>query len=121
VQLDRRPPGQRHQGGRQEGAAQRRPVDHYKLRDASGQAREFHNYMLPVELDGQRVFLLGLRDTPQEPFRYLRIPADDQGQLDGWVRLRQALMDPDLRDKAARRYAAQSAPADKPEWPSSCC
>ncbi len=24
----------------------------YKLRDAAGQAREFHNYMLPVDLDG---------------------------------------------------------------------
>lgn len=87
----------------------------YKLRDASGQAREFHNYMLPLELEGQRVFLLGLRDTPQEEFRYLRAPADDQGQLDGWVRLRQALMDPALRDKAATRYAAQSAPANRPD------
>ena len=91
------------------------PSISYKLRDASGQAREFHNYMLPVELDGQRVFLLGLRDTPQEGFRYLRVPADEQGQLDGWVRLRQALMDPDLREKAARRYVAQAAPADKPD------
>ncbi len=91
------------------------PSIHYKLRDASGQAREFHNYMLPLELDGQRVFLLGLRETPQEEFRYLRAPADDQGQLDGWVRMRQALMDPALRDKAASRYAAQSAPADRPE------
>jgi len=90
------------------------PSIHYKLRDASGQAREFHNYMLPLELEGQRVFLLGLRETPQEEFRYLRVPADDQGQLDGWVRLRQALMDPALRDKAANRYAAQSAPADRP-------
>ena len=35
----------------------------YKLRDAAGQAVEYHNYMLPVELDGQRVFLLGLRET----------------------------------------------------------
>jgi cytochrome c biogenesis protein len=91
------------------------PSINYKLRDASGQAREFHNYMLPVELDGQRVFLLGLRDTPQENFRYLRVPADEQGQIDGWVRLRQALMDPELREKAARRYVAQASPADKPE------
>jgi cytochrome c biogenesis protein len=60
----------------------------YKLRDAAGQAREFHNYMLPVELDGVSVFLLGLRDTPAEPFRYLRIPADENDQLDGWLRLR---------------------------------
>src|SRR5262249_42959969 len=36
----------------------------YKLRDAAGQAREFNNYMLPIELEGRRVFLAGLRDTP---------------------------------------------------------
>ncbi|NIU63679.1 MAG: hypothetical protein GWN66_24810, partial [Pseudomonas stutzeri] len=62
----------------------------YKLRDAAGQAVEYHNYMLPVELDGQRVYLLGLRDTPQESFRYLRVPADENDSLDGFVRLRAA-------------------------------
>ncbi|RXM22152.1 cytochrome c biogenesis protein ResB, partial [Citrobacter sp. AAK_AS5] len=34
----------------------------YKLRDAAGQANEFHNYMLPVDMgDGGAVFLLGVR------------------------------------------------------------
>jgi cytochrome c biogenesis protein len=32
--------------------------------------------MLPVELDGRRVFLAGVRDTPAESFRHLRVPAD---------------------------------------------
>ena len=54
------------------------PSFSYKLRDAAGQAREFNNYMLPVELDGQRVFLAGVRETPAESFRYLRIPADEK-------------------------------------------
>ncbi|AOS77867.1 MULTISPECIES: cytochrome c biogenesis protein ResB [Hydrogenophaga] len=80
----------------------------YKLRDAAGQAVEYHNYMLPVELDGQRVYLLGLRDTPQESFRYLRVPADENDSLDGFVRLRAALDDPAMRAEAVRRYAAQS-------------
>ena len=87
----------------------------YKLRDAAGQAREFNNYMAPVDLDGQRVLLAGVRETPGEPFRYLRIPVDDTGGIDGWYRLHQALKNPELRDKAVRRYAAQSTPADKPE------
>src|SRR5690606_16367891 len=52
--------------------------------------------------------LLGLRDTPQENFRYLRIPADEQDGLDGFSRLRGALDDPQLRAEAVRRYAAQS-------------
>lgn len=78
----------------------------YKLRDAAGQAREYQNYMVPVNLDGQAVFLLGVRDTPAEGFRYLRVPADDQFQLNGWLRLKQALGDESARMEAARRFAS---------------
>jgi cytochrome c biogenesis protein len=91
------------------------PSFSYKLRDAAGQAREYNNYMLPVELDGQRVFLAGVRDTPAESFRYLRIPVDDKGDMDGWLQLRQALGDAALRERAARRYAEAATPADKPQ------
>jgi cytochrome c biogenesis protein len=87
----------------------------YKLRDGAGQAREFQNYMLPVELDGRRVFLAGVRDTPAESFRYLRIPADDKDSLQGWLLLRRALDDPALRGEAVQRYVKLAAPADKPE------
>ncbi|HWP20372.1 MAG TPA: cytochrome c biogenesis protein ResB [Burkholderiaceae bacterium] len=87
----------------------------YKLRDASGQAREFHNYMLPIELDGQRVFLAGVRDTPAEPFRYLRIPADDRDSMDGWLRLRAALLDERMRERAVQRYVGQAVAPDKPD------
>jgi cytochrome c biogenesis protein len=81
----------------------------YKLRDASGQAREFHNYMLPVDTgDGVPVFLLGVRETPAEPFRFLRVPADDQGSMDGFMRMKAALADPQAREEAVRRYAAQA-------------
>lgn len=77
----------------------------YKLRDAAGQAVEFHNYMLPMELDGSRVYLLGARETPSEPMRYLRVPVDDKDGIEGFVRMRSALADPALRDEAVRRYA----------------
>jgi cytochrome c biogenesis protein len=80
----------------------------YKLRDAAGQAVEYHNYMLPMELDGMRMYLLGLRENPSDTFRYLRIPADEQDSLDGFVRLRAALGDAQLRDEAVRRYASQA-------------
>jgi cytochrome c biogenesis protein len=91
------------------------PSFSYKLRDTAGQAREFNNYMLPVQLGGQSVFLAGVRDTPAEQFRYLRIPADEQGNLDGWLRLKSALADPAQREKAARRYVALATPPDKPQ------
>ena len=91
------------------------PSVSYKLRDASGQAREYNNYKLPVELDGLRVFLAGVRDSPAQAYRYLRIPADEQDNIDGWWRLHAALRDPAMRDEAVRRYVAQSTPADKPQ------
>lgn len=88
----------------------------YKLRDMAGQAREFHNYMLPVDMgDGGAVFLMGVRDTPTEQFRYLRVPADDKGELDGFMRLRRALLDPATRELAVRRYAARATDPARPE------
>ncbi len=88
----------------------------YKLRDAAGQAREFHNYMLPVDLgEGVPVFLLGVRDGPDEAFRYLRIPADENGALDGFLRLKAALADPQLREQAVQAFARQAIDPARPE------
>jgi len=82
------------------------PSVSYKLRDAAGQAREFENYMLPVDLgDGVPLFLLGVRENPDDSFRFLRIPADENGSLEGFLRLRAALADPALREAAVRAYA----------------
>ncbi|MDE1556824.1 MULTISPECIES: cytochrome c biogenesis protein ResB [Comamonas] len=86
----------------------------YKLRDASGQAREYQNYMSPVDFgDGVPMFLLGVRENPSESFRYLRVPADEQGSMQGFLRMRAALNDPVLREEAVRRYAAQAVPKDR--------
>ncbi|RZL68552.1 MAG: cytochrome c biogenesis protein ResB [Variovorax sp.] len=88
----------------------------YKLRDGAGQAREYQNYMVPVDTgDGQPLFLLGMRERPEDAFRYLRIPADEEGSLDGFVRMRSALADPALRAKAIDRYVARSADPARPE------
>ena len=84
------------------------PSLQYKLRDKTGQAREFHNYMQPVLLDGATVFLAGMRETPSEPFRYLRIPADDNDSIEEWMRLRGAFKNAGLREQAARRYAQRA-------------
>ncbi|MFZ5527325.1 MAG: cytochrome c biogenesis protein ResB [Pseudomonadota bacterium] len=81
----------------------------YKLRDAAGQAREYQNYMLPVHIGGQPLFLLGVRSAPSEPFRFLRVPADDQMQLTGWLRLREALADAGMRQQAVQRFSTRGA------------
>ncbi len=88
----------------------------YKLRDGAGQAKEFNNYMLPVDTgDGHPVYLLGARETPSEPFRYLRIPADEQGGLDGFSSLHSALANAQMRAAAVNRYVARATDARKPE------
>lgn len=108
--------------GRQLGAAARSdgtkdfknigPSVQYKLRDANGQAREFHNYMVSVQTDDGYVFLAGVRDNPNEQFRYLRIPADQDDSVGEWMRLRAALANPALRERAARAYAARALPGN---------
>ena len=91
----------------------------YKLRDAAGQAKEFHNYMLPVKMGDDEsdapVFLLGMRESTAEAFRYLRIPADDKGSMEGFLQLRAALADPFKRDRAVAKYAQKAAGSDRPE------
>jgi len=89
------------------------PSVQYKLRDQTGQAREFLNYMQPVTLEGSQVFLAGVRTSPAEGFRFLRIPADDNYGVREWMRLRAALMDPALRAQAAERYAARALGAEQ--------
>ena len=95
------------------------PSVSYKLRDASGQAREYQNYMLPVQVDARpdspAVYLLGVRETPANPFQYLRIPADAESSMETFLRLRAALADPAQRERAVQRYARQAVGTDKPE------
>jgi cytochrome c biogenesis protein len=77
----------------------------YKLRDAAGQAREYHNYMLPIDIEGRWMMLTGMRETPNEQFRYLRLPLDEEARLDGFWLLRAALLDEAARPEIARRFA----------------
>ncbi len=89
------------------------PSVQYKIRDKTGQAREYHNYMQPVQVEGDYMFLTGVRNSPNEPFRYLRIPADDNDTVEEWMRLRAALSDPALRTQAAKRYAQRTMPSTR--------
>jgi len=88
------------------------PSFSYKLRDAAGQAREYNNYQLPVQLEGRFVHLSGMRETPNEPFRYLRIPLDEKLEMDEFLRLRAGLLDASQRAEIGKRFAR--AAADSP-------
>jgi cytochrome c biogenesis protein len=91
------------------------PSVSYKLRDRAGQAVEFNNYMLPIELDGQLLYLAGVRTNPNDPYRYLRLPADAEGSLDGFSGLHRALSNAPMRRQALESYVRQATPNDKPE------
>jgi cytochrome c biogenesis protein len=95
------------------------PSVSYKLRDGAGQAREYQNYMLPVRMDDNpdsiAVFLLGVRETPIDPFQYLRVPADQEGSMNTFLATRAALADERLRDEAVRRYVRQAIAAGRPD------
>ncbi len=88
------------------------PAVIYKIRDASGQAHEYFNYMLPVELNGEKVFLAGERGSLDAGYKYLRIPADSNDSIDGWMRFRAALFNSKDRQEAAAQYVAASLPPD---------
>ncbi|MHB1084771.1 MAG: cytochrome c biogenesis protein ResB [Thiobacillus sp.] len=86
------------------------PSFQYKLRDSRGQALEFSNYMLPLELDGRWYMMSGVRESPNDAFRYMRMPLDADGNIESFMRLRGALLNPELRPEIAARFAHQALP-----------
>ena len=84
------------------------PSVSFKLRDASGVANEYHNYMLPMTQEGRRFFLSGMRSSVAEPFRYLHIPADKDDSLNRFLKFHALLNDP-LKIKRIAEKTVQSA------------
>lgn len=48
----------------------------YKLRQDTGEALEYFNYMLPVERNGREYYLSGVRASPADEFGYLYLPSN---------------------------------------------
>jgi len=87
------------------------PSVQYRIIGADGQSWEYTNYMLPVELDGSRVILAGIRESEAVPFRYVRLPVDADDSLNEFMSLRAALLEPALVNVAAQRFAQNNANA----------
>ncbi|MDX5444499.1 MAG: cytochrome c biogenesis protein ResB [Zoogloeaceae bacterium] len=85
----------------------------FKLRNAAGEAREFENYMLPVEFDGRSYFMSGVRSQVSDPFFYLHIPADPQGGLTRFLNFN-ALMRDDARVGAIALETTRATFGDVP-------
>ncbi len=82
----------------------------FKVRDSQGQAREYLNYMQPLNLDGRAYFVSGMRETLQEDYRYLRIPADPENSIGDYMRLHAVLFDAAQLPEIARRLADKTTP-----------
>lgn len=65
----------------------------FKVRQADGTAREYVNYMSPIEMDGRRYFLSGMRASVAEELRYLYLPADAEDSPDRFFRMLAVLND----------------------------
>jgi len=79
------------------------PSVQFKMRNKTGEAKEFLNYMVPVQRDGSYYYLSGVRGSPAEEFRYLYVPVDDKGGVDRFMNYLNALGD----KKLLRRIAAE--------------
>ena len=85
----------------------------YKIRNNSGQAREYLSYQYAMEIDGRSFFITGMRETPQEEFKYLKVPADKKGSIDDFMLFKEALQNEALISAVAKKIANQSMNADK--------
>lgn len=63
------------------------PSFDYTLIEPDGSRREYRNFMVPVQRDGNDFFLSGTRGAPDEEFEYLYIPADDRGSMERFLTL----------------------------------
>ncbi|MFP3555454.1 cytochrome c biogenesis protein ResB [Paraburkholderia sp. SIMBA_049] len=86
------------------------PSMQYKVRDVNGQAHEYQTFMLPVNISGQQMFMTGVRLDVNDPFRFLRIPADEHNSVRDWMNLRAALQSPSMRSQAVYRFVRRSYP-----------
>lgn len=78
----------------------------FKLRDATGVAHEYFNYMLPAEIDGRWFFISGMRSSATVPFSYLHIPADAKHSPERFLRFNALLRDSEW----LHNFFMQSAP-----------
>ena len=85
----------------------------YKLRDAQGQAKEYVNYMQPLQIDGKHYFISGMRESVQDDFQYMRIPVDNDLSLDGFMQFRATMLDNKKYSEIAKNIAKVSVANDK--------
>ena len=97
--------------GRPGTALDRGPSFTYKIRRPDGTATEYLNYMLPQKIDGRMYYLSGMRTSPSQEYRFLRIPVGPDGGVRHFMQLAGALHDPAARRRAVAATANEVAAA----------
>lgn len=83
------------------------PTITFRLRDAAGQAKEYVNYMLPLQRNGDYYFATGERAALDQDYRWLMIPADLNGKPDTFMHLRAVLQNPQQRQAVVEKAVAE--------------
>ena len=86
----------------------------YTIGDGTGQNLVFTNYMLPQMREGYAYYFYGVRQPLDPAFRWVALPADNDGSLNTFMLLRQALKDEKMLNTMAERIAA-TAPIEQRE------
>ena len=86
----------------------------FKVRDKSGQAREYINYMSPVKQEDRYIFISGMRSSPSEAYRYLHIPVDDNFSVERFMNFH-ALLNDSERAFAIAKQTVSSALKSSPD------
>jgi len=85
----------------------------FKLRDATGAAREYLNYMAPVQIEGRWFLISGMRARPGDPYQYFHIPADPASGPERFLRFNARLRDGGWLDGF---FARSASAGDSPEF-----
>jgi len=73
----------------------------FKVREEDGQAREYMNYMSPVQLNGRYYYISGMRPSLDQDYTFFHIPVDASGTADRFFEFYKLLHD----DKRLRQMA----------------
>ncbi|MDR2015348.1 MAG: cytochrome c biogenesis protein ResB [Azoarcus sp.] len=89
------------------------PLYSYILRDPAGQAREYNNYMQPVQIAGHWYLISGVRTSRTDDVSWLRIPLDDDGSADAWFSIHQSFFVPERQVALIERFISHNPDKDE--------
>ena len=81
------------------------PAMVYRWRKPTGEAREYFNYMAPIAIGNRWYYVSGVREAPNEPYAYWRVPLDHARKIDTFMQVKNAWQDPVMRQKIAAQVA----------------